>query len=65
MDYFPDVFTIFCALFLVISLLSMEDQRAVNLNQKYLNLCFEDERRPYGFGTTWGRVINDKMFIFV
>ncbi len=22
--------------------------------KKYLNLCFEDERRSYGFGMTWG-----------
>ncbi len=24
----------------------------------------EDERRSYGFGTTWGWVINDRIFIF-
>ncbi len=33
-------------------------------HQKYLNLCSEDEWRSYGFGTTWGWVINDRIFIF-
>ncbi len=45
-------------------LLSMEGQRALGSNQKYLNLCSEDERRSYGFGVTWGWVINDRIFIF-
>ncbi len=27
-----------------------------------LNLCSEDERRSYEFGTTWGCVINDRIF---
>ncbi len=27
-------------------------------------LCSEDERRSYRFGTTWGWVINDRIFIF-
>ncbi len=35
-------------------LLFMEDQRARRFHQKYLNLCSEDERRSYGFGTTRG-----------
>ncbi len=26
--------------------------KALGFRQKYLNLCFEDERRSYGFGTT-------------
>ncbi len=29
-----------------------------------LNLCCEDEWRSYRFGTTWGWVINDRIFIF-
>ncbi len=33
-------------------LLSMEGLKALGLYQKYLNLCSEDERRSYGFGTT-------------
>ncbi len=31
---------------------------------RHLNLCSEDERRSYGFGTTWGGVINDRIVIF-
>ncbi len=54
----------FCTLIVVISLLSMEGQRALRFHQKYLNLCSEDERRSYAFGTTWGWVINDRIFIF-
>ncbi len=38
MDYFTD------ALMVVISLLSMKGQRALRFNQKYLNLCSEDEQ---------------------
>jgi len=38
--------------------------KALGFHQKYLNLCSEDERRSYGFGTTWGWVINDRNFIF-
>jgi len=26
----------------------------LKFNQKYLHLCSEDERRPYGVGTAWG-----------
>ncbi len=37
---------------ITVALLSMEDQRALRMHQKYLNLCSEDERRSYGFGTT-------------
>ncbi len=42
----------------------MKGQRALRFHQKYLNLFSEDERRSYGFGMTWGRVINDRIFIF-
>ncbi len=34
------------------ALLSMEGQKALRFHQKDLNLCSEDERRSYGFGTT-------------
>ncbi len=44
-------------------LLSMQGQRALWFHQKYLNLCSEDERRSYGFGTTWGWVIKDRIVI--
>ncbi len=54
----------FCALIVVISLLSMEGQRALRFHQKHLNLCSEDEQKSYGFGTTWGWVINDRILIF-
>ncbi len=54
----------FWALIVVGPLLSIKDQRALGFNQKYLNLCFEDERRSCGFGMTWGWVINDLIFIF-
>ncbi len=37
---------------IAVALLSMQDLRALRFHQKYLNLCSEDERRPYGFGTT-------------
>ncbi len=30
---------------------------------KYLKLCSEDEQSFYGFGTTLGKVINDKIVI--
>ncbi len=43
----------FPALNVVVTLLSMQDQK-VKFHQKYLNLCSEDERRSYGFATTRG-----------
>ncbi len=55
----------FWALNVVVVLLSMEGQKTLGFYQKYLNLCSEGERRSYGFGTTWGWVINDWVFIFV
>ncbi len=33
------------------------------ISSKYHNMCSGDERRLYGFGTTWGWVINDIHFI--
>ncbi len=35
-----------------------EGQRALGFDQKYPNLCSEDQRRSYGFGMVWGWVIN-------
>ncbi len=35
-----------------VALLSMKGLRALGFNTKYLNLCSEDERRSYWFGTT-------------
>jgi len=31
---------------------SIEGQKVLKLNLKYLKLCSEDERRSYGLGTT-------------
>ena len=33
-------------------------------SSKYLLLCSEEERNSYRFKTTWGRVNDDRMFIF-
>ncbi len=50
---------------IVISLLSMEGQRALGFYQQYIDLCYKDEWRSYGFGKTRGWVIiNDRIFIF-
>ncbi len=54
----------FWALNVVVPIQSMESQKTLGFHQKYLNLSSEDEQRPYGFGMTWGRVINDRIFIF-
>ncbi len=62
MDYFNSV--PFWSLNVSVVLLSMQCQKSLGFHQKYLNLCSEDERRSYGFGTTWGWVINDRIFIF-
>ncbi len=45
------------------SLAWSENSFRKNVIKKNLNLCFEDERRSYGFGTTW-RWVNDRIFIF-
>ncbi len=55
----------FCALNVLVVLLSMQGQKVLRFHQKYLNLCFEDERRSYVFGTTWGWVINDNFNFWV
>ncbi len=54
----------FWALNASVALLSMQGQKALGFHQKYLNLCSEDEQMSYGFGTTRGWVINDRIFIF-
>ncbi len=53
----------FWALKVSVALLSMQGQKALGFYQKYFSLCSEDERRSYGFGTTWGWVINDIIVI--
>ncbi len=47
-----------------VTLLSMQGQKLHRFHQKYPNLCSEDDRRSYWFGTTWGWVINDRIFLF-
>ncbi len=42
----------FWALNVSVALLSMQGQRALGFHQNYLDLCFKDEGRSYGFGTT-------------
>ncbi len=49
MDCFNDVLS---TLNVLVALLSTQGQKALGFHQKYLNLCSEDERRSYGFGTT-------------
>ncbi len=61
-DYFNDVLTTFLGLErgnCVVVYVGSE-----SFNQKYFNLCSEDERRSNGFGMTLAWVINDKIFIF-
>ncbi len=38
----------FWALNVVVALLSMQSQKALGFQQKYLNLCSEDEQTSYG-----------------
>ncbi len=64
MDYLMMSLLHFWALNVSVALLSMQSQKALGFHQKYLNLYSEDERRSYGFGTTWGWVINDRIIIF-
>ncbi len=54
----------FWALNVSVVLLPMQGQKALGFHQDYLNLNFEDEQRSYRFGTTYGWVINDNVFIF-
>ncbi len=40
-----------------------DSHKPPGFHPKYLKLCSEDEQSFYRFGTTWGYVINDKIFI--
>ncbi len=53
----------FWALNVSVALLSMQGKKAW-FHQKYLNMCSKDELSSYRFGTIWGWVINDRIFIF-
>ncbi len=35
---------------IAVALLSMQGQRVLRFNQKYINLCSEEERMSYGCG---------------
>ncbi len=54
----------FWALNVAVALLSMQGQKALKLRYFLWGLCFKDERRSYGLGTTWGWEINDMLFHF-
>ncbi len=62
MDYFNNVLTTFLGLECVSCIAVYGGSESSRNSQKYLHLCSEDERRSYGFGTTWGWVINDRIF---
>ncbi len=65
MNYFNNVITTFLGPWTCHMLLfCLCRVRKLGFYQKYLNLCSEDEQRSYGFGATWGRVVNDRIFIF-
>ncbi len=66
MGYFNDVHTKFLSLEHVSCFAVYPGSESSWISSKilYLNLCSEDEQRSYGFGTTWGWVINDRNFIF-
>jgi len=55
LDYFNDVFNNFLrtASFNSSRRLVCRSDPGLRFNQKYLNLCSEDEQRSYGVGTTW------------
>ncbi len=39
-------------------------QPGYKLSSKYLPLCSAEQRNSYRFGTTWGRVNDDRIYIF-
>ncbi len=64
MDYFNYVLSTFLDLdhFRILAVWEMVRELSEFI-KKYLNLFSEDEQRSYGFETTWGWVINDRIFI--
>ncbi len=55
--------TTFLGLERVICIAVYANQKALEFHQNYLNLCSEYEQRSFVFGTTWGWVINYRIFI--
>jgi len=55
MDYFDDVFILSGqGQYYSVHTFSMEGQKTLGLNLKYLKLCSKDERGSYRLGTTRG-----------
>ncbi len=63
MDYFNDVLTTFLGLECGSCVAVYEGSVWIS-SKIYSNVFSEDQRRSYGFGTTWGWVINDRIKIF-
>ncbi len=63
MDYFNEVLTTFLGLESGSYIAIYAGSVSSRISPKYLNLSSEDEQRSYGFGTTWGWVINDSISI--
>ncbi len=64
MDYFNDLLAVFLSLNRVKILAVFGRVREISeIHKKYLHLFSESEWRSYRFGTTWGWVINDRIFI--
>ncbi len=59
-DYFNNVLTTFLGLELGSCVAVYERSESSRINP---NVCSEDEQRFYGFGTTWGWVIHDRILI--
>ncbi len=45
-------FLLFWALHMIVALLYMQGQKTLGFHRKYLNLCFENKQKSYGFGKT-------------
>jgi len=48
----------------ILFLLGAKQLFGSNHSSKYLPLCSAEERKSYRFATTWGRVNDDRIFIF-
>ncbi len=48
----------FWALKISVALLSIHGSETLRFHHKYVHLCSKDERRSYGFGTTWHFWVN-------
>ncbi len=64
MDYFNDVLTTFLGVEHGSCIAAYAGSENSDFIKNFLHLCSEDERTSYWFGTTWGWVINNRIFIF-